>query len=177
MKSATRFWFFIVAILTISPCCGQPCGSVQSLTPPQKNQVNALGNQLEAALAQEKFTAIDSLNTLLKAAFGSEGGKPDAVESYYNLVGATNWPNLTSAIALSRQLISSNSTTYADLWKLAKGLAPPAYQPHSIFLRASAETAVGLLKIADKETDLTRKAQYQAWANRALGQLGNHAIA
>lgn len=171
MKNAARFWFFIAAILTISPCFGQSCGAVQSLTPPQKNQVAILRSQLEAALVQEKLSAIDSLNNLLKAAFGPEGGKPDAVESYYNLVGATSWPNLPSTVALSRQLISSNSTTYADLWKMAKGMAPPAYQPHSIFLRTSAETAVGLLRIADKETDPARKAQYQAWANRALDSL------
>ena len=171
MKNAARFWFFIAAILTISPCFGQSCGAVQSLTPPQKNQVAILRSQLEAALVQEKLSAIDSLNNLLKAAFGPEGGKPDAVESYYNLVGATSWPNLPSTVALSRQLISSNSTTYADLWKMAKGMAPPAYQPHSIFLRTSAETAVGLLRIADKETNPARKAQYQAWANRALDSL------
>jgi hypothetical protein len=60
---------------------------------------------------------------------------------------------------------------YVDLWKAAKGMNPPLYQPNSLFLRASAEIASGLLKIADKETDLTRKALYQSWATKALDSL------
>jgi len=101
-------------------------------------------------LLQENFTAIDSLNNIVKVVLGSEGGKPDAVENYYNLVGTTSWQNLTNVISISRQLIDSDSLVYADLWKVAKGMKPPLYQPHSIFLRASAEVAVGLLRIADK---------------------------
>jgi len=120
---------------------------------------------------QENFTAIDSLNNIIKVVLGSEGGKPDAVENYYNLVGTTSWQNLTNVISISRQLIDSDSLVYADLWKVAKGMNPPLYQPHSIFLRASAEVAVGLLRIADKETDLIRKAAYQTWATKALDSL------
>ena len=171
MKKVKKFLTLILAILSISNCYGQPCGSVQTLTSLQQIQINALGVQLNTAFVLEDFSAIDSLNNLIKNTFSTEGGKPDAVETYYDLVGTTSWQNLTNAILLSRQLISADSSVYADLWKVAKGMAPPSYQPHSIFLRASAEVAVGLLKIAEKETDLTRKALYQSWANRALDSL------
>jgi hypothetical protein len=171
MKNGTIFFTIIIATLTISNCYGQACGSAQTLTSLQQTQINTLGVQLDTALVHEEFSAIDSLNNLIKNTFGTEGGKPDAVETYYNLVGTTSWQNLTNAIILSRQLISKDSLVYVELWKVAKGMAPQSYQPHSIFLRASAEIAVGLLKIADKETDLIRKALYQSWANRALDSL------
>lgn len=171
MKNGATFLTIIVATLTILNCYGQPCGSVQTLTSLQQIQINTFGVQLDTALVHEDFSAIDSLNNLIKTTFNTEGGKPDAVETYYNLVGATSWQDITNAILISRQLISADSLIYVDLWKVAKGMAPPSYQPHSIFLRASAEVAVGLLKIADKETDLTRKALYQSWANRALDSL------
>ncbi len=171
MKNAIKLLTFTLAILTISNCFGQPCGSAQTLIASQQIQINALGVQLDTALVHENFSAIDSLNNLIKTTYSTEGGKPDAVESYYSLVGTTSWQNLTNAILLSRQLISADSLVYVDLWKSGKGMAPPLYQPNSIFLRASAEVAVGLLKIADKETDLTRKALYQSWANRTLDSL------
>ncbi len=50
-------------------------------------------------------------------------------------------------------------------------MAPTAYQPNSIFLRASAEIAVGLLNIGAKETNSTRKANYESWAIKALDGL------
>lgn len=171
MKHVIKLLTNILATLTISSCFGQPCGSVQTLTSAQQIQINAFDVQLDTALVYETFSAIDSLNTLIKTTFSTEGGKPDAVETYFSLVGTTSWQNLTNAILLSRQLISTDSLAYVDLWKVAKGMAPPSYQPHSIFLRASAEVAVGLLKIADKETDLTRKILYQSWAKRALDSL------
>ena len=171
MKKTTLLLSFILAIFTISNCYAQPCGSAQMLTSSQQIQINALGVELDTALVHEDFSAIDSLNSLIKNAFSTEGGKPDAVENYYNLVNVSNWQDLTNAILLSRELISADSLVYANLWKVAKGMAPTSYQPHSIFLRASAEVAVGLLKIADKETDLTRKALYQSWANNALDSL------
>lgn len=171
MKTVIKFLTTILATLIISSCFGQPCGSIQTLTTAQQIQLNSLVVQLDTALVQENYSSIDSLSSLIKTTFGTEGGKPDANETYYNLVSTTNWMNLSNAILLSRQLISADSLVYADLWKVANGMAPPSYQPHSIFLRASAEVAVGLLKIADKETDLTRKALYQSWANRALDSL------
>ncbi len=171
MNNVGKFLTIALATLAISNCYGQPCGAVQTLTPSQQIQINTLRIQLDTAFAHEDFSAIDSLNNLIKTAFNTEGGKSDAVETYYNLLGTTSWQDLTNAILLSRQLISADSMVYVDLWKVAKGIAPPSYQPHSIFLRASAEVAVGLLKIANKETDLTRKALYQSWASRALDSL------
>jgi Secretion system C-terminal sorting domain len=171
MKKTTQIWTFILAMFSLSDCFAQTCGSIQILTSPQQVEINELVVQLDTALAHEDFSAIDSLNNLIKLIYGSEGGKPDAVEDYYNLVGTASWQNLTNAILLSRQLIASDSLVYVDLWKLAKGMAPPSYQPHSIFLRAPAEVAVGLLKIADKETDPNRKALYQSWATRTLDSL------
>lgn len=171
MKNAAKFLTIIISTLTILNCFGQPCGSVQTLTSLQQIQISPFVVQLDTALVNEDFSEIDSLNNLIKTTFSTEGGKPDAVETYFNLIGTTSWQNLTNAISLSRQLIAEDSLVYADLWKVAKGMAPPSYQPHSIFLRASAEVAVGLLKIADKETDLTRKVLYQSWANKALDSL------
>ena len=171
MKIVSKFLTSVLAILSIANCYGQPCGSVQTLTSPQQIQLNALRLQLDAALIQEDFIAIDSLNNLIKTTFSAQGGRPDALETHFSLAGTTGWQNMTDAILLSRQLISADSLVYADLWKLAKGLAPPLYQPNSIFLRASAEAAVGLLKIADNETDLTRKVLYQSWANKTLDSL------
>ncbi len=171
MKKEIKLFSFIFATLVFSNCLSQPCGSVQSLTSSQQIQINALGIQLDTALVHETTSAIDSLNSLIKTTFSTEGGKPDAVETYYNLVSNTSWLNLTNSILLSRQLVAADSLEYVDLWKLAKGMAPPLYQPHSIALRTSAEMAAGLLKIADKETDLARKALYQSWANRTLDSL------
>lgn len=171
MKSVRKILTLVLAIFSISASFGQACGSIQSLTTSQETQIKALGVQLDTALVHEKYSAIDSLSTIIKATFGTEGGKPDAVEEYFTLVGNTSWQDLNNAILLSRQLIAADSMVYVDLWKVAKGMAPPSYQPHSISLRASAEIAAGLLKIADKETDLTRKALYQSWANRALDSL------
>ncbi len=171
MKKTNNLLTFISFFLAMSNCFGQPCGSVQNLTTVQQTQINALAIQLDTALVHEAFPAIDSLNNLLKTTFDTEGGKPDAAESYYSLASNTSWQNLTNSILLSRQLIAADSLIYANLWKLAKGMSPTSYQPHSIFLRESAGVAVGLLKIADKETDLTRKALYQSWAIRALDSL------
>lgn len=171
MKNAYTLLTIILGILSISTCYGQPCGAVQTLTSPKQIELKALGVLLDTAFVHEDFSAIDSLNNLIKNTLSTEGGKPDALETHYTLVGTTSWQNLTNAILLSRQLVSEDSSVYVNLWKVAKGMAPPSYLPHSIFLRASAEVAVGLLKIADKETDLTRKSLYQSWANSALDSL------
>ena len=133
MKNTYKFLTLILAILLISNCYGQPCGSVQTLTSLQQNQIKKFRVQLDTALFNDDFSAIDSLNNLIKTTFSIEGGKPDAIESYYSLVGTTNWQSLTNAILLSRQLISKDSMVYVDLWKVAKGMAPPSYSPYSIF--------------------------------------------
>lgn len=173
MSKARLLLTLLVGALFFLRGYGQSCGSTQTVTSSQQAQINAFSVQLDTALVHEDFSAIDSLSALIKSTFNSSGGKPDAVETYYNLVGTTSWQTLTNAILLSRKLIAADSLVYVDLWKVAKGIAPPAYQPHSIILRTSAEVAVGLLKIADKETDLTRKSLYQFWANRALDSLAS----
>lgn len=171
MKQIIKTLFFIVFLLGSTYSYAQPCGAVQSLSSNQQIQLNIYLSQFENALAQEDYSAIDSLNNLIKTALGTEAGKPDGAETYYNLVNTNTWLSLNNAILLSRQLIDADSIVYVDLWKVALGMAPPSYQPHSIALRTSAELAVGLLKIADKETDLNRKSLYQYWATRALDSL------
>jgi hypothetical protein len=154
----------------------QPCGVAQSLSPFQQSQIAALISPLDTALKYEDLFHIDSLSTELKNRYSLQGGIPDAIEDTFSLVSNVNWLNITNSILLSRLLISNDSAVYANLWKAAKGMSPPLYQPHSLFLRASAEIASGLLKIADKETDLTRKALYQSWATRALDSLATMQI-
>jgi len=155
---------------------GQPCGIAQNLSPLQQSQISAIKSPLDTALKYEDFFHIDSLGTVLKNIYSTQGGLPEVVESYYTLVSNANWLNITNAILLSRALIAADSMVYVDLWKTGKGMKPPLYQPNSLFLRASAEIASGLLKIADKETDLTRKSLYQYWATRALDSLATMQI-
>ena len=162
---------FISFTFIISVGYGQQCGEAQSLSSTQQIQLNTLGTQLEQAFFQENLQAIDSLSNVAKSIFDAEAGKPDSEGPYYNLVNNISWQNLNNSILLSRQLIGADSSVYADLWKVAKGMAPPSYLPHSISLRAAAEVAVGLLKIADKEIDLSRRTLYQNWANKALDSL------
>jgi len=162
--------FSFVVILSVK-LSAQNCGVSQNLTSTQNIQINAILTTLDTALKNENLYQIDSLSSELKTIFSVEGGKPDAVETYYNLVPNINWINISSALDLSRILIANDSMVYVDLWKVAKGMSPPSYQPNSIFLRASAEIATGLLKIADKETDLSRKTLYQSWATKALDSL------
>jgi type IX secretion system substrate protein len=162
---------FSFIVLLSTKLYAQNCGVSQNLTSTQNTQINAILTSLDTALKYENLFQIDSLSTELITAFSTEGGIPDAVETYYNLVPNINWINISSAIDLSRLLIANDSMVYVNLWKVAKGMSPPSYQPNSIFLRASAEIATGLLKIADKETDLTRKTLYQSWATKALDSL------
>ena len=149
----------------------QNCGDVQVLSSNQSIQINARIHQLDSLLKIENVVKIDSISTILKNDFGSEGGKSDAQETYFNLTSATNWLDLTNSISLASLLIDKDSLVYANLWKSALGLKPPSYQPNSLFLRASAEIAAGLLKIAQKETNLVRKHNYTIWAVRALDSL------
>ncbi len=166
-KSIISFLFCSCINLVFS----QNCGDVQVLNSNQSIQINTRIHQLDSLLKTENVVKIDSISTILKNDFGSEGGKPDAQETYFNLTSATNWLDLTNSISLSRLLIDKDSLVYANLWKSALGLKPPSYQPNSLFLRASAEIAAGLLKIAQKETNLVRKNNYTNWAVRALDSL------
>jgi hypothetical protein len=155
----------------VSSLEAQSCNDPQILTIQQEAQIANLLNPLDTALKYEDLFHIDSLTNELKFVFSTQGGKPADTEFGSPLLANTNWVDLPNALQLSRQLIDADAAVYTDLWKAAKGMAPPAYLPHSLFLRASAEIAVGLLQIADKETDLSRKAQYQLWATRALDSL------
>ena len=169
-QNLIAFSFFIIN--TFSYCCkAQDCDATQSLSSGQEIEINSLVVELAAALEDENFSSIDNINNALKKAFGTEGGQPSSIETYYNLIETNSWLSLTNALNLSRELISADSLVYIDLWKMAKGMAPPAYEPHSLFLRAGAEIASGLLKMADKETDATRKTLYQNWATQALDSL------
>ena len=172
MKSIKSSSLFVLSVFV---CCikmqAQLCGSVQSLTALQQSQIAALAVQTDSALKHEDLFHIDSLSTEIKNTYALQGGLPDAAETYYPLTASTAWLNMNDALVLSRVLIAADSAVYADLWKAAKGMNPPLYNPHSLFLRAPAEIAAGLLKIAAYETDVTRKALYQSWATRALDSL------
>ncbi len=167
----------LLIVLYNSNLYAQPCGVSQNLTSTQAAQISAILTPLDTALKHENLYQIDSLSSQLKAVFSNQGGLPDGVEPYYNLVPNINWENIANAVDLSRLLIASDSMVYVGLWKIAKGMAPPLYQPNSMFLRAPAEIAVGLLKIAEKETDLSRKALYESWATIALDSLATMQLA
>jgi hypothetical protein len=169
------FTFLTILIFGLK-AFSQPCGIAQTLTPLQQTQISNIISPLDTALKYEDLFHIDSLSTELKNVYSAQGGIPDAVEPYYTLVSNVNWLDVTNAVLLSRVLIGADSMIYVDLWKASKGMNPPLYQPNSLFLRASAEIAVGLLKIADNETDLTRKTLYQSWATRALDSLATMQI-
>lgn len=158
-------------VLITSILRAQNCGVSQNLTSTQAVLINSIITPLDTALKHENLYLIDSLSVELKTAFSSQAGIPDGIETHYNLVPDINWTNISNAIDLSRILIDKDSLVYVNLWKVAKGMSLPSYQPNSIFLRASAEIAAGLLKIADKESDLTRKSLYQSWATSALDSL------
>jgi hypothetical protein len=160
-----------VLLFASSPAFVQTCGISQSLSTTQESSLSSILPALDSALKAENLNKIDSLSTELKNVFSTQGGIPESPESYFSLVSATNWLELSEAIQLSRALIENDSMVYVDLWKAAKGMNPPNYQPNSLFLRAAAEIASGLLKIADKETDVERKMAYESWATKALDSL------
>ena len=161
----------VVLIGLVPTLVAQSCNDPQTLTVQQESQIGLLLNPLDTALKYEDLFHIDSLTNELKLVFSAEGGKPADTENGSPLLANTTWVDLPNALLLSRELIDADLTVYTDLWKAAKGMAPLAYLPHSLFLRASAEIAAGLLQIADHETDLSRKAQYELWATRALDSL------
>ncbi len=169
MKKFALLILFVIGSKTNASA--QACGVLQNLSSLQQSQIGAIFTPLDTALKNEDLFHIDSLSNELINVFGTEAGKPDSDTAYTTLVTNTTWLSLNNSVLLSRALIDNDSALYADLWKVAKGMSPPSYQPHSIFLRASAEIASGLLKIADKEPNITRKTLYQAWATRALDSL------
>ena len=161
----------VIVLLTVQNVHPQDCGKIQSLTVNQQTQLKNTFLNLEVALNNEDLATIESLSGELKSIYATQAGLPDAAENYYSLVNNNQWLSVTEAVELSRILIARDSLVYVDLWKMAKGMLPPSYQPNSIFLRASAEIAAGLLKIAAKEPDVVRKEAYQLWATKALDSL------
>jgi hypothetical protein len=149
----------------------QLCDAVQELTSGQMLQLEIVLPQYELALVEEDLNQIDNLSNQLIAIFGDQAGWPEIQENYVALNPETEWLNKEAAVLLSRQLIDANLAYYSDLWKMAKGMKPPDYFPHSLFLRAAAEISVGLLKIAQNESDPVRKELYKEWATHALDSL------
>jgi hypothetical protein len=163
---------FVAAIFCYNLIGQTPCNSVQNLNASQLLQLNNLKPALDTALFYENFNAIDSVNLIAKNIHGSQGGLPESLESSFTLTNNTTWLDLPNTIDLSRKLISLDSIYYTTLWRLAKGRNPMfGYAPHSLYLRYPAEVALGLLKIANKETDFNRKSLYTNWAANALDSL------
>ncbi|MBI2258441.1 MAG: T9SS type A sorting domain-containing protein [Flavobacteriia bacterium] len=173
MKNSLTFLIILVFSFKAN---SQPCGVVQNLSQIQQTQINSLLSSLDNVLNDENLFLIDSISNELKNVFSTQGGLPDAVETFYTLNSNISWIELENALLLSRELIASDSLVYANLWKTAKGMKPPSYLANSLFLRSSAEIASGLLKIAEKETDLTRKLLYQSWAVRTFDSLATMQI-
>ena len=115
---------FFCFLLLIEFSFAQTCGSSQSLSSIQQNQINLIAQDLETAYANEHYSVVDSICIELKSAFANEAGKPDAVENYYNLTTNNSWLTLSEALNLSRLLIDNDSSIYRNLWKVAKGMAP-----------------------------------------------------
>ena len=95
------------------------------MTSVQQSHINNIISPLDTALKYESLNKIDSLNSELKNAYSTQGGSPDAIEAYYELVLNNNWLDITKSILLSRKLISADSMIYVNLWKAAKGMSPP----------------------------------------------------
>lgn len=172
MEGLNKFLVSIIILIGLPALCfSQTCGSIQNLTSTQQADLQVLYNNLQVALQTENFSNVDQINFDASTILDVQAGLPEELESYVNLNSQTTWLSLTEGLDLSRQHIDANSTTYSNLWKLAKGMKPNTNLPHSIPLRASAELAAGLLKIAAKETDITRKNNYTTWATRALDSL------
>ena len=149
----------------------QPCDGVQQLSESQLSELEITYPQYEAALEAENLSQIDLLSDQIIEIFGDQAGLPESEEQYASLTGETAWLDKEEAVALSRLLIDADADVYSQLWKAAKGMRPPDYPPHSLFLRAAAEISVGLLKIAAHETDQARADLYTGWALRAMDSL------
>ena len=171
IKSLNSILFLIFLMGTSGVSFSQPCDTEQVLNENQLLQLETVLPLYEAALEQEDLFQIDNFSNQIIAVFGNQAGWPETQETYVVLNSDSDWLNKEDAVLLSRQLIDEDVEIYEDLWKLAKGMKPPDYFPHSIFLRTAAEVTVGLLKIAQNESDQFRKAIYIEWATRALDSL------
>lgn len=162
----------IIVVLTFF--CGSAksqCNDTQVLNGVQTSQLNIAFSALQNALYSKNLSRIDSISAAAKIILSTEAGQPDAQESYTSLSANTTWLPLNSALTLSRQLIAADSLVYVNIHKTCKGELPPLYQPHSVPLRAGAEVCIGLIRIANAETDLTRRNLYLQWATDGLDSL------
>lgn len=147
------------------------CNETQVLNSTQNSQLSVLFNNLQSALYAHNLQQIDSLSAAAKIIIGTEAGQPEVSDSYTQLSTNTTWLSTPTAINVSRLLISADSIAYTQTWRMCKGELPPAYQPHSVPLRAGAEISIGLIRIALAETDLARRALYLQWATDGLDSL------
>jgi Secretion system C-terminal sorting domain len=159
---------FVLADTTLN---AQTCGIAQQLNASQQLALDSLSVLLDTAMKHEDLNDIQQRCAQIETVLGSEAGIPETAETYFTLTPNTLWLDYNTTLLASRYLIAQDSMAYVDLWKLGKGMLPPAYQPHSVPLRASAEIAAGLLKIAFHEADPARSIAYKNWALRALDSL------
>jgi hypothetical protein len=104
-----KILILLVSIIFGLKVLAQPCGISQTLTPSQQSQINVKASLLDSALKYENLNRIDSLSLVIKSSYGIQAGRPEDTETFYALVSNMNWINLTTAIALSRQLIANDS--------------------------------------------------------------------
>ncbi|MCU0435186.1 MAG: T9SS type A sorting domain-containing protein [Bacteroidia bacterium] len=160
-------WIFLSAIKLVA----QPCGGVQQLNTTQQLSLDSLAVLLDTAMKHEDLADIQLRCAQIETLLGNQAGIPEVAESYYTLTSNTIWASYNDALLAERYLIGQDSMVYVDLWKLGKGMLPPAYLPHSVPLRACAEQAMGLLKISNHEADPARSIAYRNWAIHALDSL------
>jgi Secretion system C-terminal sorting domain len=165
------FVFSFCFVITDTTLNAQPCGIAQQLNASQQLALDSLSVLLDTAMKHEDLNDIQQRCAQIKAVLAAEAGIPEIAETYYPLTPNTLWLDYNTTLLASRYLIAQDSMAYVDLWKVGKGMLPPAYQPHSVPLRASAEIAAGLLKIAMHEADPARSIAYKNWALRALDSL------
>jgi hypothetical protein len=168
-NSAILFLCFI--LLNVPYYFSQACNVQQVVTTNQTQLLQNVYQQIQSDFQNEDYTNIYQENQEIINVLGTQAGIPEVIENYSSISNSTEWLSIESSLNLSRSFISMDSLIYIDLWKLAKGLKPPNYLPHSLPLRSAAEMAVGLLKIAEKETNVNRKNAYTSWANKTLDSL------
>jgi hypothetical protein len=171
MKKSLTLLFCVSFLLTGSLLRGQPCGATQQLSQQQQLTLDTFAVLLDSALKHEDLADIQLRCAQIETLLGNQAGIPEAAETYFTLTSNTQWASYNDALLAERYLIAQDSLAYVDLWKLGKGMFPPAYQPHSVPLRACAELAMGLLKISFHEADPARSIAYESWAKRALDSL------
>ncbi|MCA6364126.1 MAG: T9SS type A sorting domain-containing protein [Bacteroidetes bacterium] len=171
MKKSLTLLFCAAILLYGTLLRAQPCGASQQLSPQQQLTLDSFAVLLDTALKHEDLADIQMRCAQILNVLGNQAGIPESAESYFQLTANTQWASYNDALLAERYLIAQDSLAYVDLWKLGKGMLPPAYQPHSVPLRAGAEIAAGLLKISFHEADQQRSTAYFNWGKRALDSL------